>query len=295
MLLPPNDVPPVESIVIDTGGWEPPKELPKPRVVPMALWYLWLAGTSLMAVLFGPESMRFGFVIPYWGIFIGNVLLTPGWAALAIRPLTSHVLSVCLVYVFVMFVPAMRGDAAEIILVLVIVGGGWAILRWCRVFTLDLVRFDGHEFQTPRLAERVQFSLRALILLSAVVALGISLYLFFHESSGWSFYKFMFFIVVPSELLIFWGMLARTRWYMRLPWLLVATHHWILLPIVSRGFVNWNELYDWNQVPEWISIPLSQIAGLILLRWAGYRVGMPRRKERAIPVAVVVEPQSPWD
>jgi hypothetical protein len=291
----PNDEPPAGPILIEAGDWRPPNQQPTPRLGPMVLWYLWLTATSLIAVLLGPFSRGFAFYIPFWSIFIGNIVLTPAWTALAIRPLTSHVVSVLLVYAFVLFVPMMRRDA-EVFIIPVIVMGSWGIMRWCRVMSLDLLQSDnGSDSRTPRLAEQVQFSLRALILMSAAVALGISLYLFFHESPGWSFYKIMFFIVVPSELLVFWGVLGRARWYIRLPWLLVATHHWILLPVISRGFQSWEQLYDWNDLPEWLSIPIGQIVGLSLLRWAGYRIGIPKPRERALPVAVAAEPQSPWD
>lgn len=294
--LPPAAEPPLDPIVIDTAGREPASTTPRPSTTPMVLWYLWLALISLVVITNQPRPWEHDFSLFLYQAFISNLLLTPAWAALAIRPLPSHLVSPLLVYPFVMFVSGMRREFVEMLMIFVIVAGSWSILRWCRVLALDLLQpADSAGSRTPRLADQLQFSLRALILMSAVVALGISLYLFFHDSSGWSFYKVMFFIVVPSELLLFWAMLGRAPWYIRLPWLLVAVHHWILLPVVNRGFVNWEQLYNWNEVPNWISLPLGQIIGLGLLRWAGYRMGIPKPREQGLPMALAVEPQSPWD
>lgn len=300
MLPLPNDEPPLEPhgepIVIDPDEWVPPPALPRANTTPMALWYLWLAVSSLIEVLLGRDGLDDGLRIVLRGTFIGQLLLTPAWAALAIRPLATHIFSVLLVYLFILFIPDLARDGKEIFLILAIVGGAWSLLRWGRVLTLDLLRpVEDSVSRTPRLADQVQFSLRSLILLSAVVAIGISLYLFFQGSSGWQFYKVMFFIVVPSELLLFWGVLGRAKWWIRWPWVLVAVHHWMLLDVVQSGFQSWEQVYEFPDFYRWISIPGGQIVGLLLLRWAGYRIGIPKPRERALPLAVAVESQSPWD
>ena len=269
---------------------------PSPRVVPMVLWFLWLGMTSLLAVFLRDPGPRDGYLEIVRGIFVANVLLTPGWAALAIRPIAPHLAALMLVYFFVFFIPSFRNDSGELFLIFAIVFGVWSVLRWSRVIAIDLqLPPDSGGSRTPRLADQVQFSLRALILMSAVVALGISLYLFFQDSSGWHFYKVMFFLVVPSELLIFWGVLGRARWYIRLPWLCVAVHHWMLLEVINHGFKSWEELYNWNEALRWLSFPVSQVIGLGILRAAGYRFGIPKPRESKLPVATLVEPQSPWD
>ncbi len=280
-----ND-PPLEPLV-----WRP-----TPRLLPLVLWYLWIVGTSVTAVYTAPQG--FGNLTNQFmhGMLIGHLLLTPAWVALAIRPIWHHLFAVFLSYLFILFIPYLSRNTKDVCIIFIIVAGTWSILRWNRVATLDLVLPTGVSgSRTLRLADRVQFSLRSLILLSAVVASGISLYLFFRESASWSFYKAMFFIAIPSELLFFWGMLGRASWIYRIPWLLVAIHHWCLLPVVEHGFQNWDQIYNGNSVTEWIGISLSQLVSLGLLRWAGYRIGMPKLRERVLPVVNAIEPQSPWN
>jgi hypothetical protein len=275
---------------------EGPSDHPTPRWLPIGLWYLWIALTSLGVVYVEHQSFDYQVRALIRGLLLANLLVTPAWAALAIRPFWIHFVPVFLAYSFILFIPALQREIKETALIVVIVAGMWSLLRWGRVVALDLLLpADVNGSRTPRLAERMQFSLRSLILMSAVVALGFSLYLFFHETSGWEFYKIMFFVVVPSQLLIFWGMLGRAKWYIRLPWILVAAHHWTLLGIAQRGFNSWENLYDWDHVIRWLNIPLNQIIAFGLLRWASYRLGLPKPRERALPVAEFAEPQSPWD
>lgn len=274
---------------------EPAVKQPNPRLLPLILWYLWIGITSIIVAYDEHQRAFREYEELTKGMFIANLIVTPAWVALAIRPLRFHFVPTLLCILFCFFLRLSSRDVGVFALIFGIVIGTWSLLRWCRVVTIDLLHSESDGCsRTPRLADRVQFSLRSLILLSTVVALGITLYLFFNQSPQWGFYKIMFMIVVPSELLLFWSLLGRAKWYLRLPWLLVAVHHWSLLEIVQHGFQSW-EQYDWDHFIRWLSIPLSQCVALGLLRWAGYRLGLPKPRERALPVAIEAEPQSPWD
>jgi hypothetical protein len=293
---PNHHLPPPPPPAPSSAPAELAEDLPTPRWEPLVFWYPWIIFSSIIYVCDNHYLSNSEFKTITSGFYLGNTYLLAAWAAFAIHPIWLHFSPPLMAYaILFLMLPVTAVELKSFWLIFVLSVVICSLLRWGKVLVLNIVRrTDLTDSGTPRLAVPIQFSIRSLIFLTMLLALGVTLYFSFAKFQPWFSWKGVLLIGIPSTLLLFWSILGELRWYIRVPLMLIAIHQWSLDGIILNGYVS-PKFYNWSHFTSWLSVPGCQLVSLCLLRGAGYRIGVPKPRQRALPVAEDAEPQSPWN
>lgn len=218
-----------------------------------------------------------------------QLMLATAWLVMALGLNKRSLIPAALCYFPLLVLGAEWGFFLASIL-FVSFGLPWLVLRACRLLALDWLRPDpGGTLITPRLADRTQFSLQALIVIFVFAAIGSVCFVAFERYRELEILRFALALYVPLQLLLLLGMLSRVAWYWR--GLMLA-----LVPLGLMGFLLATTNIH-NSAELWLIlvIPGSQFIVLAVLRGAGYRLGMPRIDNGVASVRAIPLASSPWD